>query len=223
MFLISFKIDQQCFSTITCTCNYIIEVHLLMILQVTDRTSTVICFQGYLPANIDRRQATLDRKREEYHNFVKQYYPTRYEDTYHDTFRQVQHVTDNSNLYSIHDQTPFEFSYPCQCVFSVVKFFCTGKLRASESVTQCQKRTTQYMFFIICSTDSHRYPKNKPSHSSFSAAVGTGGKSRVSLFQFSTNFASSSYSNCCSNVQFQKIPPYLPHGRDPPPPHWKFL
>lgn len=178
MFPISFKIDQQCFSTITC--NYIIEVHLLMILQVTDRTSTVICFQGYLPANIDRRQATLDRKREEYHNFVKQYYPTRYEDTYHDTFRQVQHVTDNSNLYSIHDQTPFEFSYPCQCVFSVVKFFCTGKLRVSESVTQCQKRTTQYMFFIICSTDSHRYPKNKPSHSSFSTAIGTGGKSRVS-------------------------------------------
>lgn len=45
--------------------------------------------QGYLPANIDRRQATLDRKREEYHNFVKQYYPTRHEDTYRDTFRQV--------------------------------------------------------------------------------------------------------------------------------------
>lgn len=49
----------------------------------------VLRYQGYLPANIDRRQATLDRKREEYHNFVKQYYPTRYEDTYHDTFRQV--------------------------------------------------------------------------------------------------------------------------------------
>ena len=31
----------------------------------------------------------MDRKRDEYHNFVKQYYPTRYEDTYHDTFRQV--------------------------------------------------------------------------------------------------------------------------------------
>lgn len=113
---------------------------------------------------------------------------------------RYNNVTDNSNLYSIHDQTPFEFSYPCQCVFSVVKFFSTGKLRVSESVTQCQKRTTQYMFFIICSTDSHRYPKNKPSDSSFSTAVGTGGKSRVSFFQFSTNFASSSYSNCCSNV-----------------------
>ena len=89
--------------TIACTNRYNYEVRLLIILKGTDRTSAVIYYQGYLPANIDRRQATLDRKREEYHNFVKQYYPTRYEDTYHDTFRQVEHVTDNSNLYSIYD------------------------------------------------------------------------------------------------------------------------
>ena len=58
-----------------------------------------------MPANIDRRQATLDRKREEYHNFVKQYYPTRYEDTYHDTFRQVEYVIDNSDVSLIHGQS----------------------------------------------------------------------------------------------------------------------
>ena len=49
-----------------------------------------LCYQGYLPANIDRRQVTLDRKREEYHNFVKQYYPTRHEDIHKGTFRQVR-------------------------------------------------------------------------------------------------------------------------------------
>ena len=70
---------------------------------------------------------------------------------------------------------------------TVSVWFCgriipTGKLRVSECVTQCQKQTTQSMFFVICSTDSHRYPKNKPSHSSFSAAFGTGGKSRVITF-----------------------------------------
>ncbi|XP_073229197.1 TBC1 domain family member 22B-like isoform X2 [Porites lutea] len=58
-------------------------------IPVTVRPTTWQLLCGYLPANIDRRQSTLDRKRDEYHNFVKQYYPTRYEDTYHDTFRQV--------------------------------------------------------------------------------------------------------------------------------------
>ncbi|EDO38219.1 predicted protein, partial [Nematostella vectensis] len=53
------------------------------------RPTTWQLLSGYLPANIDRRQATLDRKREEYHNFVKQYYPTRYEEIYTDTFRQI--------------------------------------------------------------------------------------------------------------------------------------
>lgn len=58
-------------------------------IPVTVRPTTWQLLCGYLPANIDRRQSTLDRKRDEYHNFVKQYYPTRYEDTYHDTFRQI--------------------------------------------------------------------------------------------------------------------------------------
>ena len=51
--------------------------------------SKLVVSQGYLPANIDRRQVTLDRKREEYHIFVKQYYHTRHDDIHKDTFRQV--------------------------------------------------------------------------------------------------------------------------------------
>ncbi|KAA0192226.1 hypothetical protein HAZT_HAZT004196 [Hyalella azteca] len=44
---------------------------------------------GYLPANFERRQEALERKRKEYWNFVKQYYHTRHEDQHSDTFRQI--------------------------------------------------------------------------------------------------------------------------------------
>ncbi|XP_068248225.1 TBC1 domain family member 22B isoform X4 [Palaemon carinicauda] len=44
---------------------------------------------GHLPANVERREETLKRKREEYWSFVKQYYETRHEDIHQDTFRQI--------------------------------------------------------------------------------------------------------------------------------------
>ncbi|KAL1473645.1 hypothetical protein MTO96_038549 [Rhipicephalus appendiculatus] len=44
---------------------------------------------GYLPANSERRAAVLERKREEYFNFVKQYYDTRNEDIHQETYRQI--------------------------------------------------------------------------------------------------------------------------------------
>ncbi|XP_045124049.1 TBC1 domain family member 22B-like isoform X2 [Portunus trituberculatus] len=44
---------------------------------------------GYLPANSERREDTLRRKREEYWSFVDQYYGTRHEDIHQDTFRQI--------------------------------------------------------------------------------------------------------------------------------------
>ncbi|KAG0726898.1 TBC1 domain family member 22B [Chionoecetes opilio] len=44
---------------------------------------------GYLPANSERREETLRRKREEYWSFVDQYYGTRHEDLHQDTFRQI--------------------------------------------------------------------------------------------------------------------------------------
>ena len=45
--------------------------------------------QGYLPANLERRQSTLERKREEYRAFVDQYYHTRHEDARRKAFHQV--------------------------------------------------------------------------------------------------------------------------------------
>ena len=45
--------------------------------------------QGYIPINLDKRESTLKRKREEYWNLVDQYYGTRHEETHQDTFRQI--------------------------------------------------------------------------------------------------------------------------------------
>ncbi|CAL4123262.1 unnamed protein product, partial [Meganyctiphanes norvegica] len=53
------------------------------------RATTWRILNGYLPANNERREETLQRKREEYWSFVNQYYDTRHEDIYQDTYRQI--------------------------------------------------------------------------------------------------------------------------------------
>ena len=45
--------------------------------------------QGYLPASVDRREPTLQRKRNEYFGFIEQYYDTRHHEMHQETFRQV--------------------------------------------------------------------------------------------------------------------------------------
>ncbi|CAH1784398.1 unnamed protein product [Owenia fusiformis] len=44
---------------------------------------------GYLPASLDRRQPTLERKRKEYFSFIDQYFDTRHQEIHQDTFRQI--------------------------------------------------------------------------------------------------------------------------------------
>ncbi|XP_061591086.1 TBC1 domain family member 22B isoform X2 [Cololabis saira] len=44
---------------------------------------------GYLPANSERRQLVLQRKREEYFRFIEQYYQSRTEEGHRDTYRQI--------------------------------------------------------------------------------------------------------------------------------------
>lgn len=53
------------------------------------RAITWRILNGYLPANNERRDETMQRKREEYWSFVKQYYDTRHEDIHQDTYRQI--------------------------------------------------------------------------------------------------------------------------------------
>ncbi|XP_006164680.1 TBC1 domain family member 22A isoform X4 [Tupaia chinensis] len=44
---------------------------------------------GYLPANVDRRPATLQRKQEEYFAFIEHYYHSRNDEAHQDTYRQI--------------------------------------------------------------------------------------------------------------------------------------
>ncbi|CAL1606876.1 unnamed protein product [Knipowitschia caucasica] len=44
---------------------------------------------GYLPANRERREHVLQRKREEYFGFIEQYYDSRSDEPHRDTYRQI--------------------------------------------------------------------------------------------------------------------------------------
>ncbi|KAM6976981.1 TBC1 domain family member 22B [Aplochiton taeniatus] len=44
---------------------------------------------GYLPANMERRELVLRRKRDEYFGFIEQYYHSRTDEHYKDTYRQI--------------------------------------------------------------------------------------------------------------------------------------
>lgn len=48
-----------------------------------------ISSQGYLPANAERRDSVLQRKRQEYFGFIQQYYDSRNDEHHQDTYRQV--------------------------------------------------------------------------------------------------------------------------------------
>ncbi|XP_064794304.1 TBC1 domain family member 22A isoform X1 [Oncorhynchus masou masou] len=45
---------------------------------------------GYLPANTERRESTLQRKRQEYFGFIEQYYDSRNDEHHQDTYRQIR-------------------------------------------------------------------------------------------------------------------------------------
>uniref|UniRef100_A0A8C6KEE7 TBC1 domain family member 22A n=1 Tax=Nothobranchius furzeri TaxID=105023 RepID=A0A8C6KEE7_NOTFU len=44
---------------------------------------------GYLPANAERRESVLQRKRQEYFGFIQQYYNSRNDENHQDTYRQI--------------------------------------------------------------------------------------------------------------------------------------
>ena len=49
----------------------------------------LISIQEYLPANLERRQNVLERKRLDYWNLVKQYYDVERDEGFQDTYRQI--------------------------------------------------------------------------------------------------------------------------------------
>ncbi|XP_058164938.1 TBC1 domain family member 22A isoform X2 [Dasypus novemcinctus] len=53
------------------------------------RPMTWKLLSGYLPANVDRRPATLQRKQKEYFAFIEHYYDSRNDEVHQDTYRQI--------------------------------------------------------------------------------------------------------------------------------------
>uniref|UniRef100_D3Z994 TBC1 domain family, member 22a n=1 Tax=Rattus norvegicus TaxID=10116 RepID=D3Z994_RAT len=53
------------------------------------RPMTWKLLSGYLPANVDRRPATLQRKQKEYFAFIEHYYNSRNDEVHQDTYRQI--------------------------------------------------------------------------------------------------------------------------------------
>lgn len=66
-------------------CSFVFNVEIRLIFLV-------FFFQGYLPPKAERRDETLNRKRDEYWSYVRQYYHTRDHIEHQDTFRQVNLV-----------------------------------------------------------------------------------------------------------------------------------
>lgn len=62
-------------------------------------TVLVYSSQGYLPANTERRESTLQRKRQEYFGFIEQYYDSRNDEHHQDTYRQVRMLSMTTHIH----------------------------------------------------------------------------------------------------------------------------
>ncbi|XP_076236125.1 TBC1 domain family member 22 [Calliopsis andreniformis] len=66
----------------------------------------------YLPANLERRQHVLERKRLDYWNLVKQYYDTERDEGFQDTYRQIHiDIPRMSPLISLFQQTTVQLIF----------------------------------------------------------------------------------------------------------------
>ncbi|GAB6029909.1 hypothetical protein CHUAL_005608 [Chamberlinius hualienensis] len=58
-------------------------------IPLTVRGTAWRLLSGYLPASLERRPSVLERKREEYYNYIRQYYDKRNEDVHQEVYRQI--------------------------------------------------------------------------------------------------------------------------------------
>ncbi|XP_076276838.1 TBC1 domain family member 22 isoform X1 [Lasioglossum baleicum] len=76
------------------------------------RSVTWRLLSEYLPANIERRQSVLERKRLDYWNLVKQYYDTERDEGFQDTYRQIHiDIPRMSPLVSLFQQTTVQLIF----------------------------------------------------------------------------------------------------------------
>jgi hypothetical protein len=71
-----------------------------------------VTLQEYLPANLERRQHALERKRLDYWNLVKQYYDVERDEGFQDTYRQIHiDIPRMSPLISLFQQTTVQLIF----------------------------------------------------------------------------------------------------------------
>lgn len=76
------------------------------------RSVTWRLLSEYLPANLERRQHVLERKRLDYWNLVKQYYDTERDEGFQDTYRQIHiDIPRMSPLISLFQQTTVQLIF----------------------------------------------------------------------------------------------------------------
>uniref|UniRef100_A0A8D3BYW6 Rab-GAP TBC domain-containing protein n=1 Tax=Scophthalmus maximus TaxID=52904 RepID=A0A8D3BYW6_SCOMX len=78
-----------CLSTLLCAVSEELRKHSWSGIPIEVRPITWRLLSGYLPANKERRELVLKRKREEYFGFIEQYYNSRTDEHYKDTYRQI--------------------------------------------------------------------------------------------------------------------------------------
>ena len=101
--------------------------------------------KGYLPANMERRDLVLKRKRDEYFGFIEQYYHSRTDEHYKDTYRQVICQSINSSS--------------CHIITHNLSFMN----RSPQSNVHC-------IYKLFSWSDSHRHSQNQPSDPAVPAA-----------------------------------------------------
>lgn len=106
------------------------------------RATTWQILLGYLPSNIDRREETIARKRREYRNLIAQYYHTREDELYANTFRQI-HI----DVPRMNPKVPLFQQDLCQRTFERILYIWSIRRPASGYVQGINDLVTP--FFVV--------------------------------------------------------------------------
>lgn len=101
---------------------------------------------GYLPACQERQESMLSRKRQEYHNYLDQYYSTRNQETFQDTHRQIK-----IDLPRMCPRMPLFQQHPVQGIFERILYIWALRHPASGYVQGMNDLLTP--FFIVFLAD----------------------------------------------------------------------
>ncbi|XP_028968980.1 TBC1 domain family member 22B [Galendromus occidentalis] len=105
---------------------------------------------GYLPVSADRRRPVLDRKREEYFSYVRQYYDNRSEDQMHqETYRQI-HI----DIPRMSPLVPLFQQPAVQLIFERILYIWSIRHPASGYVQGMNDLVTPFFVVFLCELTS---------------------------------------------------------------------